>query len=126
MPWWAITYLIILLLIIIISIIKDIVDHRHFSYVFAELASGVASVSFILACWNAELTSILSWFVIPLLIYSISWDQYALRHMKKAKYRDLTDLENKHMHQYSKLFAVLFMLPCYTAGVYLTYLLLQN
>jgi hypothetical protein len=126
MPWWAIAYLVILLLIVIISIIKDIADHRHFTYVFAELASGIVSVSFIFACWYTELANILSWAVIPLLIYTISWDQYALRHMKKAVYRDLTETENKDMHQYSKLFAVLFMLPCYAAGACLSYQLLQH
>jgi len=126
MPWWVIAYLVFLALIILISIIKDIIDQRRLHYIFAEFASGVSGISLIIACLHQGLASILGWFVIPMLIYSVSWDQYALQHMKKPTYKDLSELENEDMHKYSKLFAVLFVLPCYIAGLYLSYQVIQN
>ena len=59
-------------------------------------------------------------------MYSISWDQYALRNLKKSEYTDLTELENKQMHKYSKLFAIFMVLPSYIAGLYLSVQFLQN
>jgi len=121
MPWWAIAYLVFLVLIILVSIVKDFIDHRAIPYITAEFISGAISVSFIIAYWYTELANTLSWLVIPLLIYSVGWDQYALRHMKKVAYDDLTEQENSDMHKYSKLFAVVFVLPSYLAGLYLSY-----
>ena len=126
MPWWAIAYLVFLALIISISIIKDIIDQRSIRYISAEFISGIIGISFIIACWYSELAGILSWLIIPMLIYSVSWDQYSLQHMKKSNYKDLSEQENDDMHKYSKLFAVLFVTPCYIAGLYLSYQLLQN
>jgi hypothetical protein len=126
MPWWTIAYLVFLVLVILISIIKDVIDHRPVPYVAAEFISGAIGVSFIVACWYTELATALSWLVIPLLIYSVAWDQYALRHMEKADYGDLTEHENNEMHKYSKLFAIFFVLPCYIAGLYLSYQFFQN
>jgi len=125
MPWWAIAYLVFLAVIVLISIIKDFIDHHAIPYIAAEFISGAISVSFIVAYWYSELANTLSWLVIPLLIYSVSWDQYALHHMKKADYEDLTEQENKDMHKYSKLFAISFVLPSYIAGLYLSYQLFQ-
>jgi len=124
MPWWVIAYLVFLGLVILVSIIKDFIDHRAVPYIAAEFISGAISVSFIIAYWYAELADTLSWLIIPLLIYSIGWDQYALRQMKKTEYDDLTEQENKDMHKYSKLFAISFVLPCYLAGLYLSYQLI--
>ena len=126
MPWWAIAYLVFLVLILSISVIKDIIDQRGLYYIFSEFASGIVGISFIIACWHSGLASILSWFVIPMLIGSVSWDLYALRHMKKTNYKDLSEQENEDMHKFSKLFAVLFVSPCYIAGLYLSYQLIQN
>lgn len=121
MPWWAIAYLFFLVSIVFISIVKDIIDHHSIAYVVAEFASGLISASFIIASWSNELANILSWLVIPLLIYAVAWDQFALKNMKKNDFKDLTLKENKDMHQYSKLLAILFMLPCYIAGLVLNY-----
>lgn len=126
MPWWVIAYLVLLVLIILISIIKDVIDHRGITYIAAEFASGTIGVSFVIACWYSELANTLSWLVIPLLIYSVFWDQYALRYMERTEYKDLSEQENDDMHKYSKLFAILFVLPCYIAGLYLSYQLFQN
>ena len=126
MPWWAITYLVILILLILLSIIKDIIDNRGIAYVSAEVVSGAAGASFIIASWYSTLAHMLSWSIIPLLIFSIAWDQYALQHIKKTDYKDLTEKENDDMHYYSKLFAIGFVFPCYLAGLYLIYQLIQN
>jgi len=104
MPEWAIAYLVFLALIVLISIIKDVIDQRCLHYISAEFSSGVIGISFIIACW----------------------DQYALQHMKKSNYEDLSKQENEDMLKYSKLFAVLFVVPCYIAGLYLSYQLIQN
>jgi len=126
MPEWAIAYLVFLALIVLISIIKDVIDQRRLHYISAEFSSGVIGISFIIACWHQGLANTLNWFVIPMFIYSVSWDQYALQHMKKSNYEDLSKQENEDMLKYSKLFAVLFVVPCYIAGLYLSYQLIQN
>ena len=126
MPWWAISYLIILLVIILISIIKDVIDHKDVHYIFAEFTSGAIETGLVIACWYTGLAYFLSWLIIPLLLYSIIWDQYALAQMKAEKHNDLTDTENEDMHHYSKLFAFLLVLPAYAAGIYLSYTLIYN
>lgn len=117
MPWWVILYLIILTTVIIISVIKDRIDNKSFYYQSGELISGVTGLLFIYSYWNIELITGIGWITIPLLLYAISWDQYALRHMRKSNYPDLTEEENRDMDKYSKIFAMLFILPCYIAGL---------
>jgi len=121
MPWWAILYLIILAIVIIISVVKEFIDKRNQLHIFAEFASGALGFLFIIAIWNEQLATMMSWYVIPLLLYTISWDFYALSHMKKSAYKDLSEQENKDMDRYSKLFAILFVLPCYFSGGLLAY-----
>ncbi|MCW8910086.1 MAG: hypothetical protein OQK76_05635 [Gammaproteobacteria bacterium] len=121
MPWWAIFYLVILSIVIIISIIKDRIDNKSFLYQSGELLSGLAGILFIYSYWNIELIALASWLSVPLLLYAISWDQYALNHIRKSNYPDLTEDENRDMDRYSKIFAILFILPCYIAGILLIY-----
>ncbi len=121
MPWWAILYLIILSIVIIISVIKEFTDKRNMLYIFAEFLSGTIGLIFIIAIWKDNLAAVIGALVLPLLLYSISWDLYALSHMKKSSYEDLSDQENKDMDKYSKLFAILFVTPCYFSGGLLTY-----
>ena len=121
MPWWVILYLIILFFVIIISVIKNFIDKRNLPHIFFEFASGTLGFIFIIAIWKEELATMMSWYVIPLLLYTISWDFYSLSHMKKNSYKDLSDQENKDMDLYSKLFAILFVLPCYFSGGLLIY-----
>lgn len=121
MPWWAIFYLVILTIVIIISIIKDRMDNKSILYQSGELISGLAGILFIYSYWNVELIAFASWLSVPLLLYAISWDQYALNHIRKSNYPDLTEDENRDMDRYSKIFAILFILPCYIAGILLIY-----
>ena len=121
MPWWAILYLVILSIVIIISVIKEFIDKKNLIHIFFELTSGALGFIFIIAVWNEDLTSFINWLVFPLLLYTIAWDQYALSQMKKSSYEDLSDQENKDMDRYSKLFAILFVLPCYFSGGLLAY-----
>lgn len=121
MPWWAILYLVILMVVIIISVIKDRIDNKSILYQSGELLSGITGVLFIYSVWNMELITLISWLSVPLLLYTIIWDQYALRHIRKSSYPDLTEEENRDMDQYSKIFAILFILPCYIAGILLIY-----
>ena len=124
MPWWAIAYLIILSVVILISIAKDFVDKRSLVYILGEFSSGAIGFLFIYSYWRDELSQLISWLVIPLLLYAIAWDQYALSKMKKSNYEDLSIEENLDMDRYSKLFAILFILPCYIAGALLSYRLI--
>ncbi len=121
MPWWAIAYLVILMIVLVISIVKDYIDHRGYAYIFGELTSGALGFIFILSHWQDSLARTISWFVIPLLLFAIIWDQYALSKMKPSDYPDLTEQENRDMDRYSKVFAVIFISPCYIAGALLTY-----
>ncbi|MDH5765241.1 MAG: hypothetical protein OEZ38_04425 [Gammaproteobacteria bacterium] len=121
MPWWAIVYLVILTTVIVISIIKDRIDQKSIYYQLGELVSGVIGVLFIISYWNLDLIALLSWLSIPLLIYAISWDQYALAHLRKSNYPDLTEEENRDMDKYSRIFAIMFILPCYIAGILIIY-----
>jgi len=121
MPWWAILYLVILSIVIIISVIKEFIDKRNLLHIFAEFASGSIGFIFIIAVWKENLATMIGWFVLPLLLFSIIWDQYSLTHMKNSSYEDLSDQENKDMDRYSKLFAILFVLPCYISGGLLAY-----
>ena len=121
MPWWAILYLVILTIVIIISVIKDRIDNKSILYQSGELLSSITGFLFIYSVWNMELMTLVSWLSIPLLLYTITWDQYALRHIRKSNYPDLTEEENRDMDQYSKIFAILFILPCYIAGLLLIY-----
>jgi hypothetical protein len=41
--------------------------------------------------------------------------------MKPSNYPDLTEQENRDMDRYSKVFAVIFISPCYVAGGLLSY-----
>ena len=116
MPWWAILYLVILTTVVIISIIKDRIDNKSIYYQLGELASGVAGFLFIYSYWNIELITLIGWFTLPLLLYAISWDQYALAHLRKSNYPDLTEEENRDMDRYSRIFALIFIFPCYIAG----------
>ncbi len=121
MPWWAIAYLTILTLVVAISVIKDYFDNRGLGYIFGELVSGTLGFIFIVSHWYQQLALNIGWYVLPLLLYVIAWDQYALSRMKPSAYPDLTEQENRDMDRYSKIFAVLFVSPCYIAGGLLTY-----
>ena len=121
MPWWAILYLTILTIVICISIIKDRIDNKSIYYQLGEILAGLACFLFIYCYWNAELITSVRWLIIPLLIYTIAWDQYALAHLRQSNYPDLTEQENRDMDRYSRIFAMLFILPCYIAGILLIY-----
>lgn len=121
MPWWAIAYLVILTVVVLISVVKDYYDHRSVAYMTGEFISGALGFIFILGYWQQQLASLLSWFVIPLLLYAILWDQYALSKMKQSAYPDLTEQENRDMDRYSKIFAMIFVSPSYIAGGLLAY-----
>ena len=125
MPWWAIAYLVILTSVIVISIIKDYYERRGFAYITGEFVSGALGFIFIVGYWMEDLAGLISWLVIPLLVYAIAWDQYALSKMKKSAYPDLTEQENKDMDKYSRLFAIIFISPCYLAGGLLSYRLIN-
>ncbi|MCW9013724.1 MAG: hypothetical protein OQL06_08065 [Gammaproteobacteria bacterium] len=125
MPWWAIAYLVVLTAVIFISIIKDYLDKRSIAYILGEVFSGAIGIVFITAHWKPELAGLLSWMVLPFLVYAIAWDQYALRYIKASNYPDLSEQENRDMDRYSKIFAILFILPCYIAGAILSYKLLS-
>ena len=125
MPWWTIAYLVILTIVVIISIVKDYYDNRSLAYIFGELVSGALGFVFIISYWKEDLFSMISWFILPLLLYAIAWDQYALSRMKQSNYPDLTEQENRDMDRYSKLFAIIFISPCYLAGGLLSYRLIN-
>jgi hypothetical protein len=116
MPWWVITYLVALTLMITIALIKDYKDQRGALYMLAEFASGAIGFVFVYAWFNPELATIIGWLTLPFLAYAIIWDQIALRQMKKSAYADLSESENQDMDKYSKLFAILFISPCYVSG----------
>lgn len=124
MPWWTIAYLVILCLVIVISLIKDYRDQRPHSYILGEFISGAIGITLIVGFWKPSLASSLGWLVIPMLIYAMVWDQYALSKMRKSDYPDLSEQENRDMDRYSKIFAIAFVLPCYLAGAVLSYRLL--
>ena len=121
MPWWAIAYLVILTVVILISVIKDYFDKRSLPYISGEIISGALGFIFIVGYWKDDLANTISWLVIPLLLFAIAWDQYALSKMKKSNYPDLTEQENRDMDRYSKIFAMTFVSPCYLAGALLSY-----
>lgn len=125
MPWWVITYLVALTLVITISLIKDCRDKRSILYMLAEFASGGTGFVFVYGYFNPEIAGILGWLIIPLLAYTIVWDQFALSKMKKSAYADLSEQENAEMDKYSKLFAFLFISPCYIAGILLSWQLIS-
>ena len=125
MPWWAMAYLVILAMVIFVSIIKVFYERRSFAYISGEFVSGALGFIFIVGYWKEDLAGLISWLVIPLLIYAIAWDQYALSKMKKSAYPDLTEQENKDMDKYSRLFALIFISPCYLAGGLLSYRLIN-
>lgn len=116
MPWWAITYLVVLTLMISIALIKDYRDRRSAFYMLGELASGAIGFVFVYGYFHPGITTLVGWLVIPLLAYALIWDQFALRSMKKSAYPDLTEHENDEMDRYGRLFAFLFILPCYISG----------
>ncbi|TNF33992.1 MAG: hypothetical protein EP315_07800 [Gammaproteobacteria bacterium] len=126
MPWWSILYLVILSIVILISLIKDYIDKRPFSYILGEFLSGAIGFTLVIAVWKQNLAGSLGWLVVPMLLYAIAWDQYALSKMRKSSYPDLTEEENRDMDRYSKIFAVLFVLPCYLAGAVLGYRLMMD
>ncbi|MDH5736287.1 MAG: hypothetical protein OEY87_09215 [Gammaproteobacteria bacterium] len=119
MPWWATLYLAILTVVIIISFFKNRIDRKSIFYQCAEIVSGIGCFLFIYCYWHTALIASVQWLTIPLLIYVISWDMYALTHIRKSNYPDLTEEENREMDRYSKVFAMLFILPCYIAGILL-------
>ncbi|MBI3187751.1 MAG: hypothetical protein HYZ31_07840, partial [Gammaproteobacteria bacterium] len=80
---------------------------------------------FVYGYFNPGITDLIGWLVIPLLLFTIIWDQFALSRMKKSSYADLTENENKDMDKYSKLFAFLFISPCYIAGTLLSWRLIS-
>ena len=121
MPWWTIAYLVILCLGIVISLIKDYRDQRPHSYILGEFISGAIGIVLIVGFWKPSLASSLGWLVIPMLVYAMVWDQYALSRMRKSDYPDLSEQENRDMDRYSKIFAIIFVLPCYLAGAALSY-----
>lgn len=125
MPWWAIIYLVVLGIVVVISIVKDYFDKRGSGYIIGEFVSGVLSFVFVVAYWQGNLASMIGWLVVPLLVYAITWDQYALSKMQRSDYADLTDQENRDMDRYSRIFAVLFIAPCYIAGILLIYRLTE-
>jgi hypothetical protein len=125
MPWWAIIYLAALTLMITISLIKDYRDRRGILYILAEFASGAIGFVFVYGYFNPEISITIGWLVIPLLIIAIAWDQFALSKMKKSAYADLSAQENDEMDKYSKLFAFLFISPCYIAGASLSWQLIS-
>jgi len=116
MPWWAITYLVVLTLMITIALIKDYRDRRNTLYMLAEFLSGAIGFIFVYGYFNPEITTIVGWLAIPLLAYAFVWDQFALHTMKKSAYADLSEQENEDMDRYGKLFAFLFFSPCYISG----------
>ena len=124
MPWWTIAYLVILCLVIVISLIKDYRDKRPHIYILGEFISGAIGIMLIVGFWKPALASNLGWLVIPMLVYAMVWDQYALSRMRKSDYPDLSEQENRDMDRYSKIFAIVFVLPCYLAGAVLSYRLL--
>lgn len=126
MPWWAIAYLVILTMVVVISVIKDYRDQRSNTYMLGELASGALGFLFVLGYWRHELAATFGMLIIPLLLYTITWDQYALSKMKPSAYADLTEQENRDMDRYSKIFAVIFISPTYIAGGLLAYRLLND
>ncbi|MBI3187715.1 MAG: hypothetical protein HYZ31_07655 [Gammaproteobacteria bacterium] len=126
MPWWAITYLVALTLMITIALIKDYRDQKSFFYILAEFASGAIGFVFVYGYFNPETSAMIGWLVIPLLIFALAWDQYALSKMKKSSYVDLSEQENKEMDRYSRLFAFLFISPCYLAGASLSWRLISS
>jgi hypothetical protein len=117
MPYWAIAYLSLLAVVMMISLIKDYRDGRGLAYISGELFSGMVGFALVIAYYRQPLAEAIGMFVIPLLVYAIAWDQFALTKLKPCAYADLTETENRDMDRYSKLFAFLFILPCYIAGV---------
>lgn len=126
MPWWAITYLVALTLMITIALIKDYRDQRSVTYILAEFASGVIGFVFVYAYFNPSVAAAIGWLVVPSLIFALAWDQYALSKMKKSCYPDLNERENIEMDRYSKLFAFIFISPCYIAGAALSWQLISS
>jgi hypothetical protein len=126
MPWWVVAYLVILTLIITIELIRNFRDHRGPIYVLAELTSGTIGWLFVYAYFSPSLQALIGWLAIPLLLYIIIWDQYALSQMKKSAYADLSEHENKDMDLYSKLFAFLFISPCYVSGALISWQLINT
>jgi hypothetical protein len=126
MPWWAIVYLVVVAIVVVISTVKDYFDNRGYGYIIGEFVSGTLSFIFVVAYWQENLAGMIGWFVVPLLIYAIAWDQYALSRMQRSDYADLTEQENRDMDRYSKIFAVIFIAPCYIAGALLIYRLIEN
>ena len=125
MPWWAIAYLVILTIVVLISVVKDYLDKKSFAYMVGEFISGALAFIFILGHWQQQLASMMSWMVVPLLLYAIVRDQYALSRMKQSNYPDLTEQENRDMDRYSKIFAMIFISPSYVAGGLLAWRLID-
>lgn len=126
MPWWAIAYLILLSLVILVSLIKDYRDGRSLSYISGELVSGSIGFALIYLYYHPQLLEPIGLMIIPLLIYAIVWDQFALSKLRKSAYADLTEEENRDMDRYSKLFAFLFILPCYISGLLISWRIIVN
>lgn len=116
MPWWVVAYLVLLTLVIMFELLKDFREHRALIYLVGETASGVIGWTLVFVYFTPTLIPQLGWFVLPLLVYSFAWDQYALLQMKKSAYADLSEEENDDMDKYSKFFAFLFIAPCYLSG----------
>lgn len=125
MPWWVITYLAALALMITIAMIKDYKDQRSLLYMLGEFSSGTIGFLFVYAYFNPAIATTIGWLTLPLLAYAITWDQFALRQMKKSAYADLSEKENQEMDRYSKLFAFLFISPCYVAGIFISWRLIN-
>lgn len=121
MPWWATTYLVILTLVIAIELIKDYRDRRHVLHILAEAISGAIGFIFVYSYFNREVIAVIGGVVIPLLILTLAWDLFALHTMKKSAYADLSAHENAEMDKYSRLFAFLFILPCYISGALISW-----
>lgn len=126
MPWWVVAYLIMLTLMITIELIKNVRERRSLVYVLAEFSSGILGGTLVYAYFNPSIAAWLGWLVIPLLAYIILWDQYALSQMKKSACADLSGHENDDMDIYSKLFAFLFISPCYLSGVLISWQLINR
>ena len=113
MPWWAIAYLVILTVVILISVIKDYFDKRSLPYISGEIISGALGFIFIVGYWKDDLANTISWLVIPLLLFAIAWDQYALSKMKILKCRSICELDKKdikrHYEEIEFVFIVLFI-----------------
>lgn len=123
MPWWLITYIIVLVLIEGLGIKDNIARRWGASKITLSIFSLMSKLIFIFIAYDEPVSEGLIYFIIPLLLLTLIWDVYEFKRdcLEAESDYELTAEEFKIIISISIALTILLELPAYLAAGFILY-----